>query len=440
MGLARSLAIGSSSLQAQQKMFDVVANNMANVNTMGYKSSSVSFTDQLNQTITHGKSPDSVGGIGVGGVDPKQMGLGVKVGSIRTNMSQGAIESTSRPLDMAIQGEGFFVYSMNGNEMYSRAGAISRDKDGFFVDSATGAYLQGYNVETDANGIIIKDADGNNSLLRTADNLKISNDVISQPQQTQNVTVTGNLNSGMPVGETKTTSIKIYDNVGGARDLEISFTKTANANEFDLAMSIEGNNVAIGTSTVAFNADGTLSSPLSLQLTAQNLNAAMGGQIFDEAAPKDITVTLADSTNLLGGITQFSGPNNVTASEQDGYASGSLNSLTVDSQGKIWGTFTNGQAEVLGQVVVAKFTNPDGLTKKGDNFYSISPNSGLANLGTAGEVFPSTSIAGGSIEQSNVELTDEFTKMIEAQRAYESAARIITVMDQILAQTTTLKR
>lgn len=440
MALARSLAIGAGALQAQQQMFDVVSNNMANVNTLGFKSGSVSFTDQLNQTLTHGRSPDSVAGVGVGGIDPKQLGLGVKVGAIRTDMSQGAIEATNRPLDMAIQGEGFFVYNMNNKELYSRAGAISRDKEGYFVDSATGAYMQGYNLQTDANGRAVKDADGNNILLRTVGNLRVPTDVISQPQQTQNVSVTGNLNSGMLVDESKTTSIKIYDNVGGARDLEITFTKSANPNQFDVALRIEGNAVAAGASSISFNADGTLNSPLSFLLTAQNLNTALGGQVFDATKPKNITVKLADSANMLGGLTQFSGPNSATASGQDGYTSGSLNSLSVDPQGKVWGTFTNGQAEVLGQTVLAKFTNPGGLIKEGSNFYSVSPNSGLAYLGTAGEVFPSTSIAGSSIEQSNVELTTEFTKMIEAQRAYETAARIITVMDQILAQATILKR
>ncbi len=440
MALARSLAIGAGALQAQQQLFDVVSNNMANVNTLGFKSGSVSFTDQLNQTITHGKSPDSIAGIGVGGVDPKQLGLGVKVGAIRNDMSQGAIEGTNRPLDMAIQGEGFFVYNMNGQELYSRAGAVSRDKNGFLVDSATGAYLQGYNLETDARGRTAKDSEGNNVLVRKAENLQIANDIISQPSQTQNVSVTGNLNAGMLVGESKTTSIKIFDNVGTARDLEITFTKSANANEFAVTMNIQGKAITPSSSTVTFNADGTLNSPLSFLVTAQNLNTALGGNVFDATTPKNINIKLADTGNLLGGLTQFSGPNSATTSAQDGYAAGSLNSLSVDYTGKIWGTFTNGQSEALGQTVLAKFTNPGGLVKEGSNFYRNSPNSGLAYLGTAGEVFPSTSIAGESIEHSNVELTTEFTKMIEAQRAYETAARIITVMDQILAQATILKR
>jgi flagellar hook protein FlgE len=440
MGLTRSLSSGASSLRAHQQRFDVISNNIANTNTIGYKSSRASFVDQFNQTITHGRSPDSNEGTGYGGLNPLQYGLGVKMGAITMDMAQGIIETTNRPLDLALQGDGFFVFNSNGRQTFSRAGAVTRDQDGYLVDTATGAYVQGYNTESDGNGRIQKDANGVNQLSSNIENLNIPPDVLSAPKQTQNISVKGNLNSSMPEGEDRKISIKIFDNNGAAHDISLTFTKNANANEYDLTGDIDGVAITLPEATVLFNNDGTLNTPLSFQLTAADLNTALGTQSFDETTPKDITFTFADSNNLFSGLTQYSGPNNATFKQQDGYQAGDLQNLTVDTEGKVWGSFTNGQSEILGQLVLAKFTNPAGLLKQGSNFYSQSPNSGTANLGTAGEVFPSTSVAGGALESSNVELTEQFTEIINTQRAFEAASRIVTVSDQMLSETTLLKR
>ncbi len=440
MGLTRSLSTGASSLRAHQQRFDVISNNLANVNTIGYKSSRAVFQDLLSQTLRFGSSPDSEGGIGLGGINPLQFGLGVKIGAVQKDMSQGIVETTNRPLDMALNGEGMFVYQANGRQLYSRAGAVSRDTEGFLVDTSTGAYLQGYNMQIDANGKIVKDSNGINILNRRVDNLQIPAGVISPPRQTSSIAITGNLNAATPEGEERTTSINIFDNAGGTRTLTLTFVKTANDNEFGVTAQIDGLDVATDESTITFNTDGTLNTPLQLQITASDLNAAIGSVVFDETTPNDLAITLAETDNLLGGLTQFGGSNTATMIEQDGYQAGDLISLSVDPEGKVWGAFTNGQAEVLGQVVIAKFTNPEGLVKEGNNFYSISPNSGLANIGTAGENFPSTSVIGAALEQSNVDLTREFTDMIATQRAFEAASRTVTVSDQLLGETTLLKR
>lgn len=441
MGLTRSLTAGASSLRAHQRRLDIIANNIANSNTIGYKSSRANFVDQISQVMNIGKVPDtSASGSGSGGINPLQFGLGVRLGSIQMDMSQGILESTNRPLDLALQGDGFFVYKLNGRELFSRAGALALDRDGNLIDPSSGAFIQGYNLSVDANGKIIKNSTGLNELKGQMENLKIPPNIISPPRQTQNISISGNLSSNMEEGDERRTSISIYDNQGGVHTLTLVFTKTANQNEFTIAATIGNNNVPLSATSVTFNPDGSLNSPLTLSINAADLNTAIGAQLFDATTPKNITIKLADPINILSGLTQYASDSTATAISQDGYQSGTLNSVYVDNTGKIWGSFTNGQTELLGQVVIAKFTNQEGLKKEGGNFYSVTPNSGLANIGTAGEIFPSTLIISSALEESNVELTREFTDMISTQRAFEAAARTVTVSDQMLAEVNLLKR
>ncbi|MFP4528278.1 MAG: flagellar hook protein FlgE [Candidatus Kapaibacterium sp.] len=440
MALIRSLTIGASSLQAHQQRFDVISNNLANSNTIGYKSSQANFVDQLSQTMKHGRNPDQVGEVGAGGTNPLQYGLGVKMGSVMMDMTQGPIETTNRPLDMAIQGDGFFIYNMRGQDFYSRAGAVTRDRDGYLIDSASGAYLQGYNVETDATGRIMRNTEGRNIINSSMQNIRIESNMISAPAQTQNIRLSGNLNSEAPTGEARTTSIDIFDNVGGVHTVSLTFTKSANPGEYAVTGEVDGNAVNLSAANITFNDDGTVSTPNYLDVTAADLNAALGQQLFDENTPKDISIELADPNNLLQGMTNFAANTSATIVEKDGFSIGEIIELQVDPEGKIWGSFTNGQSEVLGQLAIAKFSNQDSLIKEGGNFYSMSPNSGLPNIGTAGDIFPSTKIAGNALEQSNVDLTQEFTEMISTQRAFEAAARTITVSDQLISETTMLKR
>lgn len=438
MGLSRSLTIGASSLRANQQRFDVISNNLANSNTVGFKTERANFAEQFSQVYSRGNAPDVVSTTGRGGTNPMQFGLGVKLGSIQQDMTQGVIETTNRPLDMAIQGEGFFVYNSNGVDLYSRAGAVSLDRDGFLVDSNSGALLQGYNIEKDANGRIIKNSDGANKLNATMTNLQIPVDTISPPRQTENISMNGNLNAASAAGDVRKTSINIYDNFGGVRSLALTFTKTANANEYSISGAIDGKTVALSSNTVTFFNDGTLNTPNKLTINTADLNTALGSTQFDTT--KTMTVTLAESTDLTKGLTQYSASNSASFKVQDGYSSGDLLSLSVDNEGKIWGAFSNGKSEVLGQTLIAKFTNPDGLIRNGDNFFIASPNSGSATIGTAGEVFKSSKILGNSLEQSNVDMTIQFTDMISTQRAFEAASRTITTSDTLLAEVNQLKR
>lgn len=221
MGLSRSLATGASSLRAHQQRMDVISNNLANANTIGYKANRANFSEQFYQVYSQGVAPNVQGARGNGGINPYQFGLGVRMTSITQDMSQGVLESTNRALDMAIQGDGFFIYNMNGKELYSRAGNITQDKQGNLIDTATGALLQGYNIEKNNNGVIVKNSDGSNRLHAAKSNLVIPPDIISPPRQSQNITFFGNLNAGMATGDTRSTSINVYDNIGGVHSLNI---------------------------------------------------------------------------------------------------------------------------------------------------------------------------------------------------------------------------
>lgn len=440
MGLIRSLSIGSSSLKAHQKKFDVISNNIANASTVGYKSNRANFEEEFNQIYTRGRKPFESGGTGIGGLNPLQMGLGVAIGSIQQNMQQGVIESTDRPLDLAIAGNGFFVYDIAGIEKYSRAGTINHDKSGYFVDANTGGFLQGWNVAVDANGRIVRDSEGNTVLQGRLENLKISNDIISPPRQTRLVTLKGNLNSNMIAGDVRRTSINIFDNIGGVHTLELVFTKSATANQFTLTGTIDGNNLAIPNAlqTITFNPDGTLNSPTSITISSNDINNALGVNVFSTA--NNLTLQLAPPNQLLSGITQYSMPSSASFATQDGFKMGTLEDLTVDDMGNIWGAFTNGQSEILGRVALARFENDEGLVRDGSNMFVPSPNSGYARIGTAGDIFQSTKIKSNALEQSNVDIATQFTDMISTQRAFEAASRTITVSDTLLGEINNLKR
>ncbi len=440
MAISRSLAIGTSSLRSHQRRFEVIANNIANINTPGFKSSRINFAEQFNQIYRQGRSPNVVGGIGAGGLQPYQFGLGTRVGSITPDLSQGVIENTGRPLDLAIQGDGYFIYQLNGRQLFSRSAPLILDSQGYLVDPSTGAIIQGYNILRDDSGFIIRGANGISSLNRTLTNIQISRNTISPPNQTQTIRLSGNLNSSTAVNDTVSTSIQIYDTQGTPHILMFTFTKTANPNEWTLSAQIDGNPLTLANNTITFNIDGSLSSNPTLTITAQSLNQALNQTVFDETTPRDITVFLAQPNNLLQGITQFSGQNSINFVYQDGFSIGELIDLSVDDTGRIWGSFTNGKTELLGQVALARFANPSALVREGNNFFSVSPDTGLPVLGTAVETFPASSIVSEALEQSNVDLAEQFTEMITTQRAYEAAARTITVTDTLLAETNQLKR
>lgn len=330
MALLRSLTSGVSSLRAHQQRMDIIANNIANVNTIGYKASEALFAEQLAQTLSPAMAPSDV----FGGRNPIQIGLGVQLGAVRTLFAQGALRTTNRPLDVALNGDGFFIYRLNGINYYSRAGALSLDRDGNIVESTTGAIVQGYNVVRDINGRPLKNAAGDNILSRQLSGLRIDPRIRSAPRQTENITLSGNLSATLSTGETVQASVTIYDNVGNTHIVQLTFTKTANPGEFTLTATLDGNTLTLPATTVQFNPDGSLSSPLDLTITGADLNAALGttGLPFDDT--KSLTITLARPNDLLSGVTQFATASTLTVIQQDGFPAGDLQNLSVDSTGK----------------------------------------------------------------------------------------------------------
>ncbi|MDR0926172.1 MAG: flagellar hook protein FlgE [Ignavibacteria bacterium] len=466
MGLIRSLSVGTSSLINHQKKFDVISNNLANASTTGYKSTRANFADQFNQIYSRGKTSESAQRYSNGGADPLQFGLGVKLASISQDFSQGVIESTNRPLDVALQGDGFFIVNYDGSQRFTRSGAFTRDNDGYIVDTNTGAFIQGYNVSTDSNGRTERTSSGENMLDRTMANLRIPANTVSLPRQTQEITMMGNLNSDSNIGydSTRKTSMTIYDETGAARTMTFTFQKVGE-NDWLIGAEVDGVNQGAGAEgnialdpvdttlvqpaygRVTFNSDGTIATlipantdaakPFTLQFPAAGFINADGNV---DKFPKNLNVTLADPNNVSQGLKQLSGDSNANFETQDGFSLGELEDMSVDSRGRILGAFTNGQTEVIGQLAMAKFANNEGLVRDGNNYFRSAPNSGDAVIGTALEIFPTTTMVGNSLEQSNVDLTREMTEMISTQRAFEAASRTVTVSDSLLQEINQLKR
>lgn len=405
--MLRSMFAGVSGLRSHQTMMDVIGNNIANVNTVGFKSAQVTFGDILSQTISGASSPQG----GSGGINAQQIGLGVKIASITDLHTQGALMSTGRATDLAIQGDGFFVVNDGTRNLYTRAGSFLIDAGGNLVSSNTGYVVQGWTA----------DAIGDINTNATPGNLTVPAGTTMPPRATENATWTGNLDASMAIGDSAVTTITAYDSQGGAHQLEVTFTKV-NDNQWDWTADVDGNPGA-GSGTIDFDTDGTYLSPPPGDIIGYN---PIG------ATPMSI------STDFTG-LTQYASPWTAQASYQDGYTSGALRAISVSNRGEISGVFSNGLSLLLGQVATANFNNPSGLQKEGDNFYVPSTNSGNAAIGEAGAGGRGF-VTAGALEMSNVDLAKEFTNMIVAQRGFQANSRVISTSDDMLQELVNLKR
>ena len=386
--MLRSLYSGISGLRAHQTMLDVTGSNIANVNTVGFKSSTVQFQDTLSQMTQGASAPQET----VGGSNPAQIGLGVRATAITTNFSQGSSQSTGRATDIAISGDGFFVTSKSGQQLYSRAGAFTFDAANHLV-SPDGAVLQGWAAD---GGIV------NKTGAISAITLK-ANDIVARA--TTSVSLDGNLpTAGTQVERT----IKVYDATGADRNVELTLTK--NGTNWDVTAT-DGPDTATGT--IAFT-DG--------KQTAPGGGVTINGVFID-----------------LSAVSAFASADSMTVVGQNGYAAGTLESYTIGSDGTVVGAFSNGSKQVLAQIAMAKFTNPAGLEKAGSSSYVATVNSGGLQLGAAGAPGMGT-LAAGNLEMSNVDLSQEFTNLIVAQRGFQANARIITTSDEVLQELGQLKR
>ena len=391
--MLRSLDSGISGLRAHQTMLDVTANNIANVNTTGFKASSIQFEDTLSQML------HSAGGSNaeVGSTNPAQVGLGVKVAGIATDFTQGSTSSTGKPTDMMISGDGFFTVKSGGQTMFSRAGSFTFDADGQLA-TPDGALVQGW---TATNGVV---PSGNASLAT----ITLPKNSVAPAIATTATKLTGNLPSDAAVGTSFTQTEGVYDATGASRNLNLTFTKTAAG--WDVAGS-DGTG-ATGTASLTF-ANGALTS---------------GGTISVGGVSVDMSATSG-----------FAALQTATMSGQDGRASGTLQSYSLSSDGRLIGSYSNGSTETIAQIALANFANPGGLAKAGSSDYTPTIASGAASYGVAGTNSLGT-LVGGSLEMSNVDLTQEFSDLIIAQRGFEANARIITTSDQILQALNQMQR
>jgi len=411
-----SLFAGISGLNANSTAMTVIGDNIANVNTTAFKANRSSFANVLSQSL--------------GGSIGSDIGRGVEFWGTSPLWTQGSLENSGSPTDLAISGKGFFiVQDDSGTNFFTRAGQFHLDQAGDMVNP-DGYLVQGYAI----------DANGN---LGNLTSISIPGERISPPSATTEFSFDINLDSTTATNGTYSTSQSVFDTLGNAIPLTLTFTKTANPGEWTVGAAIPasaGPGVAFnpasgptGTITMAFDTNGNLSNPAgdqTLQLTLTN----------GATNPLDITWDLFDTSGAnLGDITGYATPSATTFQYQDGYTSGVLRGISVDEDGVVTAAYSNGQLTPTYQIALADFPSYDGLAKLGKNLYSESlasgqPMPGVAGNGRMGSITP------GAIEGSNVDLSQEFTSMIIAQRGFQANARVITTADEMLTELVNLKR
>ena len=394
--MLRSLFSGISGLRSHQTMLDVTGNNIANVNTTGFKASQVQFQDTLSQVVQNAGGAQA----GNGGTNPAQVGLGVKVAGITTNFTQGASQLTGRSTDMMIQGDGFFMVRKGAETFYTRAGSFDFDATGQMVLPGEGALVQGWLAgpggTIDTNGPV--------------SDLSVPAGRLMEANASTEAVFGGNLKADAAVGTSMERVVQLFDETGNQRELALTFTKGAAG----WTMSATDGTATYPTTPLVFDATtGALTSPRTFAVGA-------------------VTVDLST-------VTGFAGVDTIAKKSQDGYAAGTLESFALAADGTITGSFSNGLKQAIGKLAMGSFTNPAGLSKAGGSLYRTSVNSGDAQIGAAG-TGGRGSLAGGALEMSNVDLSSEFTNLIVAQRGFQANSRVITTSDELLQELVNLKR
>lgn len=417
--MMRSLFAGVSGLRNHQTKMDVIGNNIANVNTTGFKSSRVTFKEAFVQLLQGASRPPG----NLGGINPIQIGTGMNVGSIDQLFSQGSLESTGQPLDLAIQGDALFVLNAGLRRVYTRAGNFQLDAQGHLISPSSGFIVQGINA----------DALGNFSTSSAIGDIRLALGNKAPAQATNSISLSGNFDSNAAIGATHSMNITVYDGTGSPHSLQATFTKTG-LGTWDWAASCGTAAVSpAGNGTVTFNNTGGLAS-----FTYPGGGSAITLTPASGAAPFNITIN-PGTINGIDGLASFANPSNAVISGQDGYQAGSLQGISIDTKGVISGYFTNGVSRSLAQIALAQFTNPSGLLRSGDNTFVESANSGGPVVGFAGGTITS-SVTPGALEGSNVDISAEFTNMIVAQRGFQANARVISTTDEMLNELVNLRR
>jgi len=428
MSLFSTLNTGVTGLGVHSTALSVTGDNLANLSTIGFKGSRAEFQDLLIRDIP-------------GASRTSQLGMGAFLGGVATQFTQGAISTSGRSSDLAIDGSGLFVVSSDEGQFYTRAGSFSVDSDGR-IATLGGYALQGYNV----------DAAGN--LGASLGDLVIPTDALP-PSATANITVQANLDSdadlvtatsdwsvnGFPATDPAqaasdaaySTSVTVHDSLGAAHDVVLYFQKTA-ANTWTYWAAVDAEEVGgnpgelylVENGQLDFDTDGAL-----LSISGVTTNALQ----FTGADPQTLAFDFGDPSvgSALGQLTQYAGPSTVTGLEQDGFGSGDLIDWRLDPDGSVRGIYSNGEERLLGQVALALFTSTDGLVRAGDNLWMANERSGEPLIGAA-ESGGRGSVYQYALEGSNVDIEREFVSMITAQRGYQASARVISSSDDLLQE------
>ncbi len=491
--MMRSLFSGVSGLKSHQTRMDVIGNNIANVNTIGFKSSRVTFADTLYQTQTGAAAPTDT----VGGTNPKQIGLGVGVASIDLLFNDASTQSTGKNTDLALSGNGLFVVSRDKDgkdKYYTRAGNFSFDADYNYVVPGSGYHVVGWNADDSGSidtkstptGVKIKDTMRSmgakaTTLISYKGNMNSSvPTIVSMTDQTgapaaspavvdgatikaltlklsdgTTQTVTAKSNYEYKTGNSLpiTTIANVYDSLGNLHKVPFLFTKVPSGalplghDKWEVTVSpgvdSGGNLDPVGTCSIK-EEDGSWT---TVTMGAQTLQFDQNGKYVSGSGSPTLTLTngagSSGGTNTmtatvdLTSLTQYSGSDTIKA-DYDGNAAGTLKEVNVDQSGILTGTYTNGEKRSLAQIAVAQFDNAPGLTKKGANLYAESNNSGTANVKSVNAL--GLTLTPSALEMSNVDIANEFADMVVTQRGFQSNSKVITVGDEMLETVINMKR
>lgn len=433
-----------SGLRSQQTKLNVIGNNIANINTVGYKSQSVSFGDLLSQTISSSSAPTATSG----GTNPMQIGLGTSVSSININMDTGSTQYTGSNTDLAIGGSGFFIVEGGGvgEYQFTRAGNFGVDVSGNLT--VNGMRVCGWQQYSEEDGEATFDTQKGVEPINLFSDSYNSNKKVIPPVATTEATLAGNLDPSAtakgtaldaigtsPATPDATTTLTVYDALGNAYDVQVKLSKCYVDSTTDAANPVTSWYWEADTSSTTAGVSVSGSGYLQFDASGKIVNTA------GCSTTPDLTMTPISSTTPFDVTLDFSGVSTYTTSTSgssvavsniDGYASGELQDFSIGTDGVITGIYSNSQKQPLGMIALANFTNPAGLEKIGENLYTTTVNSGNFTGGVAVGTGGTGSLSSGTLEMSNVDLAEQFSEMMVTQRAYQANSKIITTSDQML--------
>jgi flagellar hook protein FlgE len=423
--MAYGFDIALSALNATTNAINVTANNLANLNTTGFKSSQISFQDLFAQSL--------------GVANQSQSGFGVATAKVSQQFSQGSLQSTGGAFDGAIQGDGFFVLQdPNGNQLLTRDGSFSTDAKGNLI-SAGGQFVQGWAQSSSAGAVNTNGPIGN---------IQIPTGSLRAPVASQNFQLDMNLNSNAAADTLSTfsTPMQVTDSLGDVQTLTVSFTKTA-SNTWTYNVTVPASTLGstsattnpVATGTLTFDTSGNLTSPAPTPPSPLNQVAVKITGLADGAADMNLNWNLSNPLTGQAQITQVSAPSAVSTATQDGVAAAELVKVGIGTGGQLVAQYSDGEQREVGQIALATVRNPQSLSSVGDNNYQLSANTAAPVIGT-----PSTggrgTIIGGELESSTVDIATEFTHLIVYQRSYQANAKVVTTEDQLSQDTIAIKQ